>query len=287
MRPNRALTLSLLAALVVVAGLTAAALQAAPPPVANTNQPGKYAVRGPFVQGGIGPIVFNGDLRDLPQLDEPSPPQAFPLRLTPGEMRAGNIRGVLDAEAPFTTLGQMPDPITSFLGLTFQTWGAGWPPDTNGDVGPNHYIQSVNTSMGIWSKTGAFAPVRMTLNNFFPGPGPCNSQNGGDPVVNYDPGADRWIISDFTTSPPYYQCIAVSQTSDPVSGGWYFYGLVTYPNGDFFPDYPKLAVWPDGIYMTDARHRPPARPTTWPRQSIRTSSTSGNSTWTGPPSPAR
>jgi hypothetical protein len=251
MRPNRALTLGLLGAIALVVALTAASLQAAPPPEPPA-QPGKFAVRGPFVQGGIGPVVFNGDLRDLPQIAEEVAPREFPLRLTPGELRAGEVRGVLQAEAPFSGFGQMPAPITQFLGLTFNPWGAGWPPDTNGDVGPNHYIQTVNTSIGIWSKTGAFAPVKVTFNNFFPsGTGVCDNQNGGDPVVNYDPMANRWIISDFTTSAPYYQCIAVSQSGDPVSGGWYYYAFQTYPTAAYFPDYPKLGVWPDGIYMTD------------------------------------
>ncbi|MCA9975777.1 MAG: hypothetical protein KC413_08500, partial [Anaerolineales bacterium] len=51
---------------------------------------------------------------------------------------------------------------------------------------------------------------------------------------------------------PFYECIAVSQTSDPVAGGWYFYELRA-DTGDFtgyLNDYPKLGVWPDGWYMT-------------------------------------
>ena len=30
------------------------------------------------------------------------------------------------------------------------------PPDTNGDVGPNHYVQWVNLSFAIYSKSGTF-----------------------------------------------------------------------------------------------------------------------------------
>src|SRR6266545_6780010 len=36
----------------------------------------------------------------------------------------------------------------SFAGLDFANFGDGWPPDTNGDVGPTYYIQTVNTSVG-------------------------------------------------------------------------------------------------------------------------------------------
>ena len=35
------------------------------------------------------------------------------------------------------------------------------PPDTQGDVGPNHYMQMVNSSFAIWNKTGSivYGPV--------------------------------------------------------------------------------------------------------------------------------
>ena len=250
MRLSRALALSLLIGLALLVALSVASSQAAPPLKSPAQLP-KYAVRGPFIQEGIGPIVFNGDLRDLPQIEEEVTPQEFPLRRTPGETRASALGGVGRAEAIFSGNGQMPPPIITFPGLNFSQFGAGWPPDTNGDVGPTHYIQTVNTSIGIFRKSDGQRLVGVTFNNFFPGPGPCDTGNYGDPIVLYDPMADRWIITDFTVTPPYYECIAVSQTGDPVSGGWYFYGLITYPTADFFPDYPKLSVWPDAYYMTD------------------------------------
>ena len=79
--------------------------------------------------------------------------------------------------------------------------------------------------------------------------GPCDSCNDGDPVVLYDQLAGRWVISQFAVAsgPPYYQYVAVSQTSDPL-GAWYRYSF-TWPNNKF-NDYPKLGVWPDGYYMT-------------------------------------
>src|SRR5258708_38201765 len=50
---------------------------------------------------------------------------------------------------------------------------------------------------------------------------------------------------------PYYECIAVSKTSDPVSGGWWLYGIraddAAHP---WLPDYPKGGVWPDGLYFS-------------------------------------
>ena len=84
----------------------------------------------------------------------------------------------------------------------------------------------------------------------------CDNDNGGDPTVTYDPIGDRWFVADFAftgsgSAPPYYECIAVSRTGDPVDGGWYFYAIraddAAHP---WFPDYPKMGIWPDGLYMT-------------------------------------
>ena len=46
-----------------------------------------------------------------------------------------------------------------------------------------------------------------------------------------------------------YECMAVSRTNNPVAGGWYFYPWQV-ETGGTIPDYPKLGVWPDGIYMS-------------------------------------
>lgn len=152
-----------------------------------------------------------------------------------------------------------PSPILNFDGLDFNTWGGGHPPDTNGDVGPAHYIQTINTSIGIYNKSGAQLAAFnfddfMSQGNFG---NLCDTDNFGDPVVLYDSFEDRWIISDFAfqldvsdnvVNPPgSFQCIAVSMTGDPVSGGWNYYSVNT---AGGLGDYPKLGIWPDGLYMS-------------------------------------
>lgn len=37
--------------------------------------------------------------------------------------------------------------------------GNGHPPDPNGDVGPEYYVQAINTSVGIWQKSSGTPPV--------------------------------------------------------------------------------------------------------------------------------
>jgi hypothetical protein len=126
-----------------------------------------------------------------------------------------------------------------------------YPPDTNGDVGPNHYVQWVNLHFQIWNKSGASLYGPAAGNTLWSGfGGACQSQNAGDPVVLYDPIADRWLMSQFTSSNPYGECIAISQTPDPM-GAWYryFFQLST----SVFYDYPHLGVWPDGYYMSANR----------------------------------
>jgi hypothetical protein len=164
----------------------------------------------------------------------------------------------------------MPSPLASFDGLAFAdqcggvNCGDGWPPDTNGAVGLNHYIQAVNSSYGIYSKTGTLL-ASFTENQFWSGTGsnPCNGNSQGDPVVLYDQLADRWILTHFAFgtsngSPvsPFYQCIAASKTGDPVSGGWWMYpvrmdpGTAGTPPNGALNDYSKFGIWTDCLYMS-------------------------------------
>src|SRR5438445_12257065 len=63
------------------------------------------------------------------------------------------------------------------------------------------------------------------------------------------------MVADFSwasfANGPFYECVAVSKTGDPVAGGWWFYAIraddTAHP---WFPDYPKMGIWPDGLYMT-------------------------------------
>lgn len=162
---------------------------------------------------------------------------------------------VIQAEAPPETI--TPGPSLSFDGLTNQDNFNLFafrvsPPDTDGDVGPNHYVQIVNLMYRIFDKTGApLTPARRVSTIFSALPGPCATTDDGDPIVLYDPLADRWLISQFCVSvanPNNHQLIAISQTPDP-TGAYFLYDFMM-PNIKF-NDYPHFGVWPDGYYMTD------------------------------------
>ena len=125
------------------------------------------------------------------------------------------------------------------------------PPDTVGAVGASQYVQWVNTYFAVFDKgTGAIATGFPKAGNspWVGFGGGCETNNDGDPIVQYDKAAQRWILTQFSVSTlPYLQCVAVSQTSDAT--GKYNRYAFSYGNTEF-NDYPKMGVWPDGYYIT-------------------------------------
>ena len=125
------------------------------------------------------------------------------------------------------------------------------PPDTNGAVGATQFVQWVNESFAVFDKaTGAIAPgFPKAGNTLWSGfGGGCETNNDGDPIVQYDKANNRWIFTQFSVSTkPYLQCVAVSTTSD-ATGTFNRYAF-SYGSTQF-PDYPKLAVWPDAYYIS-------------------------------------
>lgn len=123
------------------------------------------------------------------------------------------------------------------------------PPDTVGAVGATQYVQLVNTGFAVFDKaTGNVVYGPVPTNTLWQGfGGPCETDNEGDGIVVYDKAANRWVITQFAVAAaPYYECVAVSQTSDATGG----YNRYAFGYGSTFPDYPKIGVWPDASYIT-------------------------------------
>ena len=161
-----------------------------------------------------------------------------------------------DRESSFANLlgTQMPATSLSFDGISSNDNFAAYgfrvlPPDTNGDVGMEHYVQSVNSLTRIYDKSGTPLTPPFKLSSIFAPLGtPCSTRNDGDPIVLYDTLADRWILSQYCNNfPPFRQLIAVSQTGDP-TGAYFVYEFVM-PNNKL-NDYPKFGVWHDAYYMS-------------------------------------
>jgi hypothetical protein len=140
------------------------------------------------------------------------------------------------------------------------------PPDTTMAVGNNQIVQWVNLRLTVLNKTtGALllpGSGYVNGNQIWSALGAtsvCATRNQGDPVLQYDRMAGRWILSQFafntataTASPfrvypsaPYAMCFAVSQTND-ATGVFALYEYIF----TVLPDYPKIGIWPDGVYLT-------------------------------------
>ena len=249
---------------VVVLALSSFALTAVTPAPAASLRPAakSLTVRGPFVDPAVRPLVFKGSLRSLP-IARPGPSQAFPIgfpmRPQPLAPGGGTVRP--DRPAPPGGGATPPDadPAIDFSNVYPNFNGAFdlcCPADPNGDVGPNHYIQMVNSSFQIFNKAGTSLAGPSRINTIWTGAGDttsdCARNNSGDPIVKYDRQANRWLISQFAIpnglfNPPSSECIAISRTADPVNGGWFIYTFRI--PGDRI-DYPKFGVWPDAYYIS-------------------------------------
>jgi hypothetical protein len=216
------------------------------------------------------PYVFRGDVRKLPRSATKSLDRELNEPRSTKKAPGGAIGGSLNVP-----LAPMPGPLQNFTGLsrtdmcTGGQCGAGIPPDTNGDAGPNHYIQAVNSAYGIYSKTGTLL-ASFTENSLWAGTGTfCDGNGGGDPIVLYDALADRWILTHLAysggaTTGPFYECIAASRTGDPVTGGWNLYALRMdtgaggQPPVNTLNDYPKFGIWTDCLYYSANGFQMPA-----------------------------
>jgi hypothetical protein len=191
-------------------------------------------------------------LRGIPAAPHHSDlPPDRPLRPVP--------QRVLQNNAPDPVVQSSTRPLVgATAGLNFAGVGNGdygftpnaAPPDTNGAVGATQYVQWVNESFAVFDKvTGAIVTgFPKTGNTLWSGfGGGCETNNDGDPIVQYDKAAARWVFTQFSVSTtPYLQCVAVSTTSDATGT----YNRYAFNYGSQFPDYPKLGVWPDAYYIT-------------------------------------
>lgn len=175
--------------------------------------------------------------------------QRLPIPEAPGEA-IPRMDPALDRSRP---LGTMPEPNLTFEGNSAadQSFLFILPPDPTGEAGPNHYVQAVNVVFSVYTKDGTRILGPLDNTTLWAGlGGPCQRDNDGDPIVQYDQLADRWMISQFAVpggSQGYHECIAVSATPDP-TGPYHRYDFRL--SQTVFNDYPKFGVWPDGYYMS-------------------------------------
>jgi len=193
-------------------------------------------------------------LRDLPTLT----PEEFQAMVAKAETKILNKK-LKDRSYPFaaTALPKGPDPAwqkimgetdvnrSPIVNVGGQT-SPYYPPDCNGTAGPNHYMQTINTTYAIYNKSGALVAGPTSMNLLFSGV-PGSNCNDGDPLILYDDQAARWLAVEFSLCGSNDRMlVAVSTTNDP-TGTWYKYSF----DVDDMPDYEKFGIWQDGYYMGD------------------------------------
>ena len=187
--------------------------------------------------------------------------RASPARVERGEVTPIQPPAASSNLVILTPPAAAPAPSASFEGLDFANWGAGHPPDTNGDVGPTYYIQTINTSIGIFDKATGVRVAAFTFNTLHE-PGQLRQ-----PVRHRTTSAIRSCSTtpsrtagSSPTSPSSSTAAATSSTRparssaspsrrpaipSPAAGT----STRSQLTGGL-DDYPKFGIWPDGIYMS-------------------------------------
>ena len=218
------------------------------------------AVLRPAVTSSVTPIL-SPSLRDITAIPPTSSRHTHPVLPIPRQggvprQPASAMSDPVVQQQPGSV--NMPATIHNFEGVS--NVDGVLPPDPEGDVGPNHYVQWVNLSLAIWDKSGTLLAGPIAGNALWSNVSdPCATQNDGDPIVLYDHLANRWFLSQPARPDggPYYQCIAVSKSPDPLGQYWlYDFRL----SDTLLNDYPHFGVWPDGYYMSINQF---ANGTTW------------------------
>jgi hypothetical protein len=271
---NRAFTHMRILAAVLLVLIAAALVFLAVSPPAVAQPPARMR---PLTPKFLKPVAFDVSpaLRSLPRIVRPRtfpPDTVLEVRREPAVKgpavhpgKGHGADGVLQLFSPAPTI---PAPLLTFEGLSnqdnFNIFGFRVnPPDPNGEVGPNHYVEIINLVFGVYDRSGnlLLGPIDTGL-LWADFPIEDCTDPSGDPVVVYDQLEDRWLLSQFTTRGfdengdfnglPFYNCVAVSQTGDP-TGAYFRYAFITSQEGStstFFPDYPKYGVWTNSYLLT-------------------------------------
>src|SRR5689334_17718233 len=143
-----------------------------------------------------------------------------------------------------------PAPAQSFQALTDDNTRI--PPDTQGAVGPNHLMVTLNSQVRIQTRAGATLST-VSLNGFW---ATFGHTNVFDPRVYYDTTAGRWIfisLSDWRTATSSL-LVGVSQSGDP-TGNWNLYDTDIDSANAIFADYPNVGFNRDWIVVATDTYR--------------------------------
>lgn len=196
--------------------------------------------RGLLWEEGFGPIP-----QDTPQDVNIIPAPVSPVGSKPVAAESGESED--DGNALLRGSGG-PTLIAQYQGVFFGSdpGASSIPPDTCGAIGPNHFVEVINSSYVVYNKTTGAKIQSMSLGNFFNGSG--QSFTGGDPRVVYDTHSGRWIVVATNFGSTIH--VAVS-TSNSATGSYFktFFTAAAGSDAACWVDHPTLGVDANGIYI--------------------------------------
>src|SRR3712207_260016 len=137
-------------------------------------------------------------MNDKPELPFPS------WRVPRSNKRDTVVQAAPTRNSRFANVPSLAAPTTGFNFAGIIGTGS-FPPDNNGSVGNDQFVETVNTRYQVWSldrntntPTSLLGPSN--INTLWAGfGGACQTRNDGDPVVLFDKVAGRWVITQFTS----------------------------------------------------------------------------------------
>jgi hypothetical protein len=150
------------------------------------------------------------------------------------------------AAQPAAASAAKPDrPLAPVIGTSWQGTSQSnlTPPDGNGAIGPNSYVETVNTRLAIYSRTG----TQLANSDFSALTG---NGNGSDPMALWDPDTQRFYYNIWNTGNATMDW-GFSKDSNPVSipGSFCNYETGFGYDPSSFPDYPKLGQTKDFLLV--------------------------------------
>src|SRR6266545_6678649 len=128
----------------------------------------------PDVVQMVGPVMLTTNLRDLPYISHPIETEEQPLTRYPHPKTGAPPPAAPSSpfvqrllKSIFRPAPTMPGPLLTFDGINEAEGQCSCvPPDSDGDVGPNHYVEAVNVAFRVFDKNGTPLTPPTTYNSF-------------------------------------------------------------------------------------------------------------------------